>query len=373
MVLGPNYPHTREQEADSRAVAAAKAILEFRGTTPRLFRNGLAFLAPDQARLQDLEDAVRRYLAWQSILDDRERLDLPPHQVRQAENRKQESESAVKARIGEAYLWLLAPGQSSPTDPLKWESIRLTAQGALAERASKRMRSGELLVTNLAGTLLRIHMDKIPLWRGNHVSIGQLIEDFSRYTYLPRLRDPAVLLQAVSNGLSLLTWEQDTFAYAESYDEESGRYRGLRAGQAVSINEGDTGLIVRPEVARRQLDAEAAAIKVPEVEPTATITVDPDTPRQIDEVPLEDILIPPRARRYHGSVKLDPTRLGRDASAIADEVIAHLSGLLGANVRITMEIEAVIPDGSAGAGRTNSHRKQPDVKVRRQRLRERVG
>ena len=36
--------------------------------------------ADDQARLQDLEDAVRHYLAWQSILDDRERLDLPPHQ-----------------------------------------------------------------------------------------------------------------------------------------------------------------------------------------------------------------------------------------------------------------------------------------------------
>ena len=188
-------------------------------------------------------------------------------------------------------------------------------------------------------------MDKIPLWRGNHVSIGQLIEDFSRYSYLPRLRDPAVLLQAVSNGLSLLTWEQDTFAYAESYDEESGRYRGLRAGQAVSINEGDSGLIVRPEVARRQLDAEAAAIKVPEVEPPIDLPVKPGAKGPPgDDSP--DIPTPPKARRYHGSVKLDPTRLGRDASAIADEVIAHLSGLLGANVRITMEIEAVIPDGT---------------------------
>ena len=346
VVLGPNYPHAREQEADSRAVTAAKAILEFRGTTPRLFRNGLAFLAPDQARLQDLEDAVRHYLAWQSILDDRERLDLPPHQVRQAETRKQESDNAVRARIGEAYQWLLAPTQSSPTDTLRWESIRLTAQGALAERASKRMRSGELLVTNLAGTLLRIHMDKIPLWRGNHVSIGQLIEDFSRYSYLPRLRDPAVLLEAVANGLSLLTWEQDTFAYAESYDEESGRYRGLRAGQAVSINEGDSGLVVRPEVARRQLDAEAAAVQETEVGPPIAVAVDPVTPVQIVDVIPEDISTPPKARRYHGSVKLNPTRLGRDASAIADEVIAHLSGLLGANVRITMEIEAEIPDGA---------------------------
>mgnify|MGYP000461959282 CR=1 FL=1 len=52
------------------------------------------------------------------------------------------------------------------------------------------------------------------------------------------------------------------------------------------------------------------------------------------------------ARRYHGSVSLDPTRAGRDASTIADEVIAHLSGLMGADVKVTLEIEANIPDGA---------------------------
>ena len=140
-------------------------------------------------------------------------------------------------------------------------------------------------------------------------------------------------------------WEQDTFAYAESYDEESGRYRGLRAGQAVSINEGDSGLIVRPEVARRQIDAEAAAIKVPEVEPPIDLPVEPGIKRQTDD-DLPDIPTPPKARRYHGSVKLDPTRLGRDASVIANEVIAHLSGVMGANVRLTLEIEVDIPDGT---------------------------
>ena len=31
---------------------------------------------------------------------------------------------------------------------------------------------------------------------------------------------------------------------------------------------------------------------------------------------------------------------------IADEVIAHLSALLGANVKLTLEIEADIPDGA---------------------------
>lgn len=42
---------------------------------------------------------------------------------------------------------------------------------------------------------------------------------------------------------------------------------------------------------------------------------------------------------------MNPTRVGRDASQIAEEVIAHLAGLVGANVTVTLEIEAEIPNG----------------------------
>jgi hypothetical protein len=38
--------------------------------------------------------------------------------------------------------------------------------------------------------------------------------------------------------------------------------------------------------------------------------------------------------------------VGRDASRIADEVVAHLSGLVGAEVSVTLEIEARMPDGA---------------------------
>ena len=54
-----------------------------------------------------------------------------------------------------------------------------------------------------------------------------------------------------------------------------------------------------------------------------------------------------RPKRYHGSVTLDSTRVGRDASRIADEVISHLAGLVGAKVKVTLEIEATIPDGAS--------------------------
>ena len=51
-------------------------------------------------------------------------------------------------------------------------------------------------------------------------------------------------------------------------------------------------------------------------------------------------------RRFHGSVQVDATRLGRDAGRIAEEVVQHLAGLVGADVKVTIEIEAEIPDGA---------------------------
>ena len=104
-------------------------------------------------------------------------------------------------------------------------------------------------------------MDKVPLWRGDHVPVRQLAEDFARYCYLPRLRDSAVLADAVRSGLALLTWEQDGFAWADSWDEAAGRYRGLRCGQHVTLDASSAGLLVKPAaaLAYTQLEAELKA------------------------------------------------------------------------------------------------------------------
>jgi hypothetical protein len=180
-----------------------------------------------------------------------------------------------------------------------------------------------------------MELDRVPLWRGDHVEIKQLVEDFGRYLYLPRLKDSTVLLRAIREGVALLTWEQDGFAYADSYDEAAGRYRGLRAGQQVSLSDtGASGLLVRPEVARRQLQAEIPPPKPLEPEDTQ--------PPKLQPQPEE----PSQPRRFHGTVTLDTTRVGRDASRIADEVIAHLAGLLGSTLKVTLEIEADMPGGA---------------------------
>jgi hypothetical protein len=55
---------------------------------------------------------------------------------------------------------------------------------------------------------------------------------------------------------------------------------------------------------------------------------------------------PPRIelRRFHGAANLDPLRLGRDASQIAEEIVQHLTRINGANVEITIEIQAELPE-----------------------------
>ena len=177
----------------TRPTSAAKAILESRGNTPRLYRNTLMFLAADKNRLQDLDEAARKYLAWESILAEQEQLDLAPLQVKQAETQRDAADSTVTARIPETYQWLLVPVQATPQVPVTWEALRLTGQDALAVRASKKLRSDELLLTSFAATRLRMELDRIPLWRGDHVAVKQLVEDFARYLYLPRLKEPSSL------------------------------------------------------------------------------------------------------------------------------------------------------------------------------------
>lgn len=351
VVLSIDHPYSKEP--NSPALAAAKAILETRGNVPRLYRNTLVFLAVDKTRLQDLDEAVRRYLAWESILADKEGLDLSPHQVKQAETQKSSAETTLMVRIPEAYQWLLVPVQLSPQGAIEWQAHRFNGQDALAVRASRKLRSEDQLVTSFAATPLRMELDRVPLWRGNHVAIRQLVEDFARYLYLPRLKEPEVLLAAIREGLSLLTWEQDAFAYAESFDEASGRYRGLRCGQQVSIPDSDApGLLVKPEVARRQLEKETGEQAPPTGGgPTGTPGGGPGLPTPPGPVPTPDDppvgpIGPSRPRRFYGSVELDSTRVGRDASRIAEEVIVHMEGLVGAKVKVTMEIEVEIPDGA---------------------------
>ncbi len=106
------------------------------------------------------------------------------------------------------------------------------------------------------------------------------------------------------------------------------------------------GIPVKPEVAVRQMDVER--VPPPVVSPVplpgggGTDPIPPVVPPTV-EPPAASL----KPKRFHGTAELDPTRVGRDASRIAEEVIAHLAGLVGSKVTVTIEVEAQVPDGAS--------------------------
>jgi predicted AAA+ superfamily ATPase len=346
VILGPDFVHVR-RGVISPAQQEATKILQTRGNAPRLYQNMLVFLAPDQSRLVDLEEAIRSYLAWKSIHEEEERLNLDAFQRNQARTKHEDADRTVAARILETYIWLLSPLQPDPADAtsLVLEERRLQGQEALAVQASRRLVNDAYLYREFGGLPLRMELDKFNLWgAGDHVTLRQLWDYFARYPYLSRLRDEQVLLAAVQDGIGQITWSEH-FAYAERYDVEKSRYIGLMAGEQSHIRLSGQGLLVKPGVAQRQLDREG--------EPAGGDGTPGPGPSHGDfgpgPGPAPPGPKPPPPTRvvkyFSGSVELNPLQVASDASKIAEAVIQHLAGLPGAQVSVTLEIRATAPSG----------------------------
>ncbi len=355
VILGPEHPHAKGQ-TDSLARKEAQGILDNRGSSPRSYKNSLVFLAGDATRLNELHTAIRQYLAWKSICDDREQLNLDPFQSKQADTKRRIAEDTVKARIPETYHWMLVPSQPDPKGSLEWVEMRLQGSDSLALRASKKLKSEEMLLVQMGAVRLRLELDRVPLWRGDDVPVKQLVEDFATYLYLPRLRDPDVLIAAIREGISLFTWQGETFAYAQSKDSD-GRYLGLVAGITAAIQAESGSFVVKPDVAAEQkrIDAESArekagATQTGKVDSEQTTGQDQSAGQKTSAGAVNGKPTPPVAvvyRRFHGAVRLEPLRVGRDAGRIADEVIQHLTKLVGSDVQVTLEIQVRLQDGAS--------------------------
>lgn len=342
VVLPPSKGHGANKK-DSPALVAVTEILEKRGTAARQYRNMLLFVCPGEELVESLAQEVRRFLAWKSVLEEAESLNLDVHQRRLATESQSRSDQTVQVRLHEAYCWLLVPTQEG-TGPITWEATRIAGGNeTYIAKTSKNLRGAEQLITQWSPALLKIELDRW-LWKDQpHIEVKKLLEYLTSYCYLPRLRDSEVLLEAIREGIR----GRDYFGYATSVGDQ-GRYQGLQFGSAGGTVYLDaTSVLVRPEAAEKQLAAEQATQTqpYPQVGPGQTPM---ERDGQTTELRPSTVTAEPSTvlpTRFHGSVTLDANRLGRDAGKVAEEVVQHLTGLVQSNVEITLEIHAEIPQG----------------------------
>ena len=334
VVLGPEHPHIAKSD-ESPALVAAREILNSRGNSPRQYRNMLVFAAADQRALENLEDATAQYLAWVSIMDRREELNLDARQARQAKGSQENADQAVSQRLVEAYKYSIDPIQADPSESTIGFNIEnLDTTGSVAERTSRRLETSATLQSQFPAVILRSRLDAelVSRWEDGHVTIATLWEDFAKYVYLPRLKDLSVLIATVESGPLSVAWISDGFATAVGIDD-TGSYLGLVGG-------GDPGtlaataLLVRPDIAQPILEA-----KTHSTDDTPTDTGEGDTGGGTDPIG------PSVAREFRGTVSLDPTRPARAFGEVSEEVLTHLVSQVNTDIEITVTIRAKKADG----------------------------
>ncbi|MGH9156114.1 MAG: ATP-binding protein, partial [Acidimicrobiales bacterium] len=266
VILGADTSH-RARAEDSAALQLARQILDHRGNAPRDFRNMVVFLAADDRRVADLEQAEAEHLAWSSVAADADSLGLSKQQSEQALSRAADAATTVGLRLADAYQWVLVPRQPEPTGPIVWDEVKADGQGGLAERVGRKLAQTGGLYTTYPPVLLRLHLDGplAPLWEAGSVTAHQVWEAYARYLYLHRLKDVGVLLACVAAGPGSTVWAGEGFAVAEAPDpRRPGRFVGLAAGEMAPSARGTT-LVVQPALAEAQVEEDRAASAAPDV------------------------------------------------------------------------------------------------------------
>lgn len=354
IILGMRHQHVAK-DGNSLAYQKAKEILSTKGSSQRIYRNTLIFLAPDKARLEELKQGVRLFLAWKSIVDDKVTLNLDAYQQSQAEGKRASSYDTIKLRLPETFIWLLTPALEPGSTEVQWDESKVSGSNhePYLTRIMKKLTSSSQLYGDFSATELRTCLDRIPLWRGNDVAVRQLREDFAKYLYLPKLMTGNLLKQAIETGLGLVSWKIDSFGYADSYDESADRYRGLRGGETVIVNIEGSGILVKPDLAAKQIEKEKAEAKeAKELE----IILGGDENAVNDKrgtagegntgtTYTPKVIEPPKKTRFYAHLETDANRFIRLTDDVDKEILKHLKAIKGANVKVTIHIDATVDDG----------------------------
>ncbi|QOV23211.1 Swt1 family HEPN domain-containing protein [Anabaenopsis elenkinii] len=347
VVLSPQYSHNSKAK-DSPALQKVTEILSYKGASPRYCKNLLLFLTTDKTKLDSLVQCVCQFLAWDSIIKEKDSLNLDVSQTNQAQQKQQQADRNVKLLLQDTYQWLLVPQQPDPQDPITWEEIRIPGEDSPILRANFRFLHEEQLILKYSATRLRLEVLDSYIWtNANHIDLKTLWKYFTQYPYLPRLKNQQVLLDAVQEGVGALLWKE-YFAYATGYDEDKKHYLELKACEGITPTLNSPGCLVKAEIAEQQLQQSSTSLQPPTpVTPNPTnININSPT-LSVQERGTEYTPSPPapQLRRFYGSVNLDPQRVIRDAEQITNEVLQHMGGLVGADVTVTLDIQVQLPDG----------------------------
>ena len=338
VVLHPAHAYAAGGKEDE-AMQAVEDFLNKRGTGPRIYRNMLAFLAPDKELLVSLKQEARRYLAWLSVKKDSVDLNLDAAQNRDTAANLARSFETVDLRMKETWCWLLVPyiDRNADQKTIIWESTRLSGGTEdIVAKAARKMAQSQSLISTWSPALLLMELDNV-LWKTeDSLAVRKLWDYLCTYCYLPRLAGYGALEECIRAGVN----STEYFAYAAGVTAD--RLIDLKYNQPCGIEQ--SGYLVKLARARRQI--EAAQASGPPLPPPAAEGDNAPGARPQQPEPTEKPGETQRlSTRFYMSATLDATRINRDVQRLVEEVLSQFTASPGVKLEVSLEVDVQSPGG----------------------------
>ena len=341
VVLG--YAHPHNGKTSSSALAEARDMFKNRGKSPRAYRNTLVFLAPDQRALAGVNEAMRKRLAWESIIAEaglKEHLTLGDLAL--AKRNLEEAGRTLDVRIREAWCHVMHPVQAKPQDDVGWGINQVVAQNDILVQVGKKLVSTEGVFVEIGGRRLSSALSA-SIWGDKlHLSLSDVWDYCNRFIYLPRLKDKEVLRNSVVGAISQV--KPGPFAYAE-HVRENGLYEGLLIdqGKPESVVIDSRSVVIKLDVAKAQRTRVEAANVEPTSQPEITDGGGDDTGLDgTDSTSGDHERLP---KRFYGLVELSADRPAKDMTRIIEGIIEQIINVPDGNVTLRLEIDGEAPGG----------------------------
>ena len=340
VIIHPEHAYQRGDEG-SPAMDFARDAIRNHGNVARKHPNMLVFLAADGEKMDELMSAARDFYAWRHVHQHVGDMGLSGFEERLVGERYRRATGLFDELLSEAYCWTLVPNQPDGNRPAVLTAI-WTASAALGlvERVSDRLIRDGMLADRQAPANIRLVLrQKLSgVWEAKgSISVGELWGLYTRYTFMPRLRDRSVLVNGIRAVLELDSWESNGFALATAADGD--RFDGLAIpGSGVGFGEiTDATLLVVPERALAQKpsrhEAGVPGGEMPAGRPTeqemGTGAVSTQNMSRKGD----------RALNFFGLLRIGRERYGRAFKDLQLEILPHLDDP-ETELEITVEIRA---------------------------------
>lgn len=325
------------------AEKAASDYVKNCGSNLRIHQNRLIFVAPDSKTINAVEQAAKKCIAWESIIEDANngRINLDLYNMTNAKRDFDDGKKALTSQVQNCWKHLIVPLQLLGEVDFTLEHISININELLIKSIETACKENEYVIQRWGP----IHLDKLlktVYWKNSNesVAVSKIWEDSTKYIYFARLQKRYVLDETITHASN----SSDYFGLSDGI-ENNGKLMGVSIGKQVDFITNET-LLVPLDVAKAAVENERI-IQTPKTstmsgsdifgQPTSTI----DSGSQMPEtVPV------PKKTRFYLNQKIQSGELLIKANKIYDEIISVLNQSPDVNLDVCISIDAYFADGA---------------------------